>query len=132
MIQLIGAIVVLLALLGLIAYVWSTWFRGSVTGQSAVGKYITAVLDSGTFTANLGFVEVLSHVDVIEQSPAATAACNLIADTLWAAAKDAWKTAQNPPVTTPITAPSPASLELSDLEARIIALEKRPSVGGAV
>ncbi len=100
MVQWIGIAVVLCGMAIAAWWVWQTWFASTSVGQTTVGKYITAVLESAQLTSTLGYVELLSHVDAIEASPEATAACNTIADVLWTAAKEAWKTAQTTSNTT--------------------------------
>jgi len=105
MVQIVGGIVVVLALIGAVVYVWLTFGKGTKVGQSTVGKFITRALESAQLTTNLGYVELLSRVDAIEANPQAVKACDLIADVLWTAAKDAWKEAQQPTaVVDPVTA----------------------------
>lgn len=104
MVQIVGGIVVVLTLVGAAVWAWLTFSKGTTAGQSGVGKFITSVLESANLVTNLGDVERLSHVDAIEASPEAVKACEVIADTLWAAAKNAWKEAQQPAVVSAPTA----------------------------
>jgi hypothetical protein len=100
MTQLIGVVVVALALVALAVWVWITWGKGSTIGQTTGGKIVSAALDTATLTANLGYVELLSKIDVVKASPDAVKACDILADTLWQGAIAAWKTAQTADTTT--------------------------------
>ena len=129
MVQMIGVIAILLAVFGLAVYAWLEWGKTSTAGQSTVGKYITAALESAQLTTNLGAVEVLSHIDVIEASPAATAACDVIADVLWSAAKESWKAAQSGPAVVSVASPVASTADIAALQAQIDALKaKTPTV----
>ena len=118
MIQLAGAILVGLTILFAAIWVWLTFFKGASVGQSTVGKYITSVLQSAQLSSNLGMIEVLSHVDAIEASPEATAACSTIADCLWSAAKDAWKAAATK--TTPAGPVATATVKIRTVDGLVV------------
>ncbi|MFA5767363.1 MAG: hypothetical protein WC919_05550 [Candidatus Paceibacterota bacterium] len=103
MTQLIGVVIVALALVALVAWIWITWGKGSTIGQTTGGKIVSAAIDTATLTVNLGYVELLSKIDVVKASPDAVKACDILADTLWQGAIAAWKTAQTVDTTTPAT-----------------------------
>ncbi|MFA5767467.1 MAG: hypothetical protein WC919_06080 [Candidatus Paceibacterota bacterium] len=100
MTQIIGVVIVALALVALAAWVWITWGKSSTVGQTTGGKIVSAAIDTATLTANLGYVELLSKIDVVKASPDAVKACDILADTLWQGAIAAWKTAQTVDTTT--------------------------------
>jgi hypothetical protein len=101
MTQLIGVVVVVLALVALAVWAWIMWGKSSTVGQTTGGKIVSAALDTATLTVNLGYVELLSKIDVVKASPDAVKACDILADTLWQGAIAAWKTAQTVDTTTP-------------------------------
>jgi hypothetical protein len=132
LVQWIGIAVVLLSLVGLGVFVWLTWFKGSTAGQSTIGKYITAALESVQLTSTLGYVELLSHVDAVEASPEAARACDVIADVLWAAAKESWKTAQTGPTVALVAPPIASAADIASLQAQINALKPVPQATSGV
>jgi len=122
MIQLIGGVVVLLALLGAGVWAWLTFGKGTVAGQTTVGQFVTSILESAQLTTTLGYVELLSKVDAIEASPEATKACGVIADCLWAAAKEAWSKGQS-------NQPGAVLAKTLSVEERLAALEAKGVTG---
>ncbi len=132
MVQWIGIAVVLCGIAIATWWVWQTWFASASVGQTVVGKYITAALESAQLTSTLGYVELLSHVDAIEASPEATGACNIIADVLWTAAKEAWKTAQTTGSTTLISTAVPPTLTKATLPDGSFVYVVAPGTGAIV
>lgn len=94
MTQIIGCALVVLALAAFAAWVWVMWGKSSTIGQTTGGKIVSAALDTAQLTINLGYVELLSKIDVVKASPDAVKSCDVLADTLWQGAIAAWKTAQ--------------------------------------
>jgi hypothetical protein len=105
MTQLIGVVVVVLALIALAVWAWMVWGKGSTVGQTTGGKIVSAAIDTAQLTANLGYIELLSKIDVVKASPDAIKACDILADTLWQGAIAAWKIAQAGDTTTPTPTP---------------------------
>lgn len=100
MTQIIGALVIVAAVIILAAWAWVMWGKSSSAGQTTAGTIVTAAVDTATLTVNLGYVELLSKLDVVKASADATKACDVLADTLWQGAIAAWKTTQAAAVTT--------------------------------
>jgi hypothetical protein len=94
MVQTIGGIVIVGAVLMLFYWIWKTWLKDSSIGQTTTGTAITAALDTAQLTTNLGYIELLSRIDVVKSSPDAVKACEVLADVLWQGAITSWKTAQ--------------------------------------
>jgi len=103
MVQGIGIGLVVLALIALAAWIWTTWGKSSTVGQTTGGKIVSAAIDTATLTANLGYIEILSKIDVVKASPDAVKSCDILADTLWQGAIAAWKTAQSADTTAATT-----------------------------
>jgi hypothetical protein len=93
MVQTIGGIVIAGAALMLFYWIWKTWFKDSSIGQTA-GTAVTAALDTAQLKTDLGYIELLSRIDVVKSSPDATKACEVLADVLWQGAITSWKAAQ--------------------------------------
>ena len=117
MTQLIGGLVVLAALLILGGWAWKTWGKGSSVGQTTGGQIVTAAVDTATLTLNLGYVEMLSKVDVIKASPDAAKACDTLATILWQGAQDAWKAAQTAATT---TAPAVQTAKVTTVDGKVV------------
>jgi hypothetical protein len=96
--QNIGIAVTVVAVLILAWWIWNTWFKNAAVGQTTTGKVVSATLDTAKLAVNLGYIEILSKIDVIKASPQATNACDVLANTLWQGAIKAWKDAQVEPV----------------------------------
>jgi Tfp pilus assembly protein PilE len=104
MTQMIGVVVIVAALAVLAYWVWKMWFQNTSIGQTTTGKVVNATLDTAKLAANLGYVEILSKIDIIKASPNATRACETIADALWLGAIAAWKAAQTAVAETEVAA----------------------------
>lgn len=114
MTQLLGVVIVAVALIALAAWAWVTWGKSSTVGQTTGGKIVSAAIDTAQLTANLGYIELLSKIDVVKASPDAVKACDILADTLWQGAIAAWKTAQIVDTVTPAAAAKTAKITTTD------------------
>jgi len=114
MTQLLGVAIVAVALIALAAWAWVTWGKSSTVGQTTGGKIVSAAIDTAQLTANLGYIELLSKIDVVKASPDAVKACDILADTLWQGAIAAWKTAQIVDTVTPAAAAKTAKITTTD------------------
>lgn len=97
MTQLVGGVVIFIAVLILVYWVWNTFGKNTTVGKtisnSTAGKILDAAFDTGKLTVNLGYVEMLKQVDEVVESPDAVKACDLLAETLWKGAMNSWKEA---------------------------------------
>ena len=111
----IGVAVVAIAVIVLIYWIWTTWFKTSTIGQTTTGTVVSAAFDSAQLTLNLGYIELLSKIDVVKASPDAVKACDVLADALWQGAIAAWKTAQVAAIaTTPAVVAKTAKVTTTD------------------
>jgi hypothetical protein len=120
MIQIIGGAVVVLALIALAIWAWVTFGKSSTVGQTTGGKIVSAALDTATLTVNLGYVELLSKIDVVKASPDAVKSCDVLADTLWQGAIAAWKTAQTTDTTTATTTTAAKTAKVTTTDGTVV------------
>jgi len=120
MVQMIGWCVIVAAVLGLLYYVWTTWFKGASVGVTPVGKFITGALESAQLTTNLGYVELLSRVDVVESSEEAVKACDVLSSVLWQGAMAAWRKAQTDSTTTVTTDTAVKTAKITAVDGTVV------------
>jgi hypothetical protein len=107
MIQIVGGIVIAIAVIILMYCVWSFIKTKTATTTTTVvpttaqtTTTISTAFDTSSLTTNLGYIELLSKVDVVTASPDAIKACEIISNVLWQGAIVAWKAAQETKTTT--------------------------------
>lgn len=120
MVQMIGWGVIVAAVLILLYYVWTTWFKTANVGTTTVGKFITGALESAQLTTNLGYVELLSKVDVVEASEEAVKACDVLSNVLWQGAMAAWRKAQTESTTTTTTTTEVKTAKITTVDGTVV------------